>query len=223
VQLTILQAAELLRTTEGQVHRWIRDLGLPAVVFNEQLRLNRVDLLEWAQRQGIALADPDPATAGGAAHLAEALERGGIHRGVFGATQAEVIAAAVDRLQLPPSADRDLLREMILARAAQGTTAIGDGLALPHARYPFVADVRRPILGLCFLSAPVDFHAPDHQPVSAMFVLVSPSVRVHLQTLASLARALAGGLRDLVVDRATDESILAFCRRSDAGGAGPAP
>lgn len=217
MQLTIPQAAELLRTTEGQVHRWIRDLGLPAIVFNEQLRLNRVDLLEWAQRQGFALAETAPDGAGGTSHLAEALERGGIHRGLFGSTQAEVIAGAVDRLQLPPNCDRDLLREMILARAAQGTTAIGDGLALPHARYPFVADVRRPILGLCFLSAPVDFRAPDHRPVSAMFVLVSPSVRIHLQTLASLARALTGGLRELVIDRATDEQILAFCRRSDVG------
>ncbi|MFO1077915.1 MAG: PTS sugar transporter subunit IIA [Planctomycetota bacterium] len=222
MHLTITKAAELLGTTEGQVHRWIRDHGLPAVLFDEQLRLNRVDVLEWAQRRGIALADPAPATSD-AGILAPALERGGIHRGLTGTTATAAIVDAVDRLRLPPSVDRDLLREMIVAHAARGTTAIGDGLALPHARFPFVADVRRPILGLCFLSGPVAFGAPNDQPVSAVFVLVSPTVQSHLQMLSGIARALAGGLRELVINRSPDEGIIGFLRRHDASAAGRHP
>jgi excisionase family DNA binding protein len=69
VQLTIKQAAELLEVEEGQIRRWIRDRGLPAVLFNEQHRLNRIDLLVWAQENQVPVpahallaAEPDAAS-----------------------------------------------------------------------------------------------------------------------------------------------------------------
>ena len=58
MQLTINQAALLLGVSEAQVHRWIRDRGMPAILFNEQYRLNRVSLMDWAQRNQIPLPDP---------------------------------------------------------------------------------------------------------------------------------------------------------------------
>ncbi|HEU4417599.1 MAG TPA: PTS sugar transporter subunit IIA, partial [Planctomycetota bacterium] len=173
MQLTINQAAELLGVSESQVHRWIRDRGMPAILFNEQYRLNRVSIMDWAQRNQIPLPVPVLDEATEPARLAEALARGGIHRDLFGSSRQQVVAAAVDRLLLPSSVDRDLLREMILARAAHDSTAIGNGIALPHARYPFVAAVGAPILGLFFLSAPVDFGAADGIAMTTLFVLVS--------------------------------------------------
>ncbi len=215
MQLTIKQAADLLGVSESQVHRWIRDRGMPAVLFNEQYRLNRVSLMDWAQRNQVPLpvqeldAEADPL------YLADALARGGIHRDLFGTSRQQVVAAAVDRLQLPSSVDRDLLREMILARSAHDSTAIGNGIALPHARYPFVAAVRTPILGLFFLSAPVDFGAADGIAMTTLFVLVSPTVRTHLHMLSRVARALTGELKQPIHARATDEEILAAARAAD--------
>lgn len=215
VQLTIPQAAALLRVPEAQILRWIRDRGLPAVLFQEQYRLNRIGLMDWAQRNNIPLPEPDPEELKPSLRLADALERGGIHRGLVGSTRQEVVARAVDELLLPPSIDRDLLREMILARQAHDATAIGDGVALPHARYPFVAEVRTPVLGLFFLAQPLDWGAPDGVPIAALFVLVSPNNHAHLQLLAQIARGLRNGLRQPVQTRATDEVILAAARACD--------
>jgi PTS system nitrogen regulatory IIA component len=220
VQLTIKQAAELLRVSESQVHRWIRDRGLPAILFNEQYRLNRVSLMDWAQRNQI----PMPITSAEEARpfrIAEALARGGIHRGVPGTTRLEVVAAAVDRLSLPPGVDRELLREMVLARTAHDSAAIGGGIALPHARYPFVADLPEPVLGLCFPAAPIDFGAADRVPITALFVLVSPTVRMHLHVLSRLARALTGGLQQPVHAQAADAEILAAAATCDAAAKEP--
>jgi len=214
LQLTIPQAAELLRTNESQVHRWIRDRGLPAVLFREQYRLNRVSVMDWAQRHQIALADTGIAPTTATQSLAAALERGGIHRGVEGSTPAEVLASALSRLQLPAAVDLPLLQEMILARAARGTLCIGDGLAIPHARYPFIACVPEPILSVCFLAAPVDFGGDS--PVTTLLVMLSPTVRAHLQLLSRLARALASTLREPVLSRANDAAILAAAVAFDA-------
>jgi PTS system nitrogen regulatory IIA component len=223
VQLTIQQAAALLNVPEAQVHRWIRDRGLPAVLFNEQYRLNRVGLMDWAQRNQIRLPVPEHDEDRAPIRLAEALARGGVHRDLPGRARKEIVAAAVDRLRLPPAVDRDLLREMILARTSHDATAIGSGVALPHARYPFVAAVGEPILGLFFLREPVDFGAADGIPVTALFVLVSPTTRAHLQLLARVAGALGDGLRLLVEERATDERILAAAAACDLDPRGRRP
>ncbi|HEX5051124.1 MAG TPA: PTS sugar transporter subunit IIA [Planctomycetota bacterium] len=216
MQLTIKEAAELLRSSEAQVLRWIRDRNLPAVRFNEQYRLNRVGLMDWAQRNQILLPIPATDEATEPIRLAEVLARGGIHRGLSGTSRRDVVAAAVDRMLLPPSVDRDLLREMILARASHDSTAIGGGIALPHARYPFIAAVPEPVLGLFFLATPVDFGAADGRAVTTLFVLVSPTVRMHLHLLSRVARALAGELKEPVEMQRTDAEILAAARNSDA-------
>lgn len=203
------------------MHRWIRDRGLPAVLFNEQYRLNRVGLIDWAQRNQVPLPAPEVDDDLPPIRLAEALARGGIHRQLAGTSRQGVVAAAVDRLQLPPSVDRELLREMILARSAHDATAIGCGFALPHARYPFVAEVGEPVLGLFFLASPMDFGAADGVAVTALFVLVSPTTRAHLQMLSKVARALMDGLRRPVQAQASDAEILAAAAACDLASHGP--
>ena len=214
MQLTIQQAAELLCASESQVRKWIRSAGLPAVVFNEQYRLNRLDVLTWAQVHQIPVqSEPSEGTTG--LGLGDALARGGIHRDVPGATRTEVVHAAMECLQIPRGVDRDLLLEMVLARQAQGDTAIGHGIAIPHARYPNIHAVPAPILALALLRTPVDFGASDGVPVTALFMLVTPTIRTHLELLARLAQALSGDLLAAVHGRAGDAAILAAARAAD--------
>jgi nitrogen PTS system EIIA component len=219
VQLTIRQAAELLLTTETQVRRWIRDRDLPAVMFNEQYRLNRTDLLVWAQTNRMPVASQLVTADAETASLAAALGRGGIHRDIPGGSRAGVLGALVERLALPAAVDRDLLREMILAREAAGSTAIGHGIAIPHARYPNVAAIPEEVLALGLLAAPVDFGAPDGEPIVAVFLLLAPGVRAHLNLLARLAAALGKELGECLRRRADDAAILAAARAGDAGAA----
>jgi PTS system nitrogen regulatory IIA component len=217
MQLTIQQAAELLQTSEAMVRRWIRDGGLPAVLFNEQYRLNRVDLLVWAQENQVSvqpqvLAPHLPGTVS----LRAALARGGIHRDLDGRTSGEVLRDLFARLELPPEVDGELLREMVVARQAQSSTAVGHGVAIPHARYPLVCGVVEPLLGLGFPKTAVDFGAPDGEPVTALFLLLAPTIRAHLHLLARLARALGAELQGPIAARAADAVILAAAAAGDA-------
>ena len=49
MDLTVKDAARLLQTTERALYRWIRQGNLPCHRVNEKIRLNRVELLEWAE------------------------------------------------------------------------------------------------------------------------------------------------------------------------------
>lgn len=76
-----------------------------------------------------------------------------------------------------------------LEREEKSTTAVGHGVAIPHAR---TADVAVPTLAFTRLASPVDWDAPDGEPVDLVFLIAVPedAGKQHLKILAKLARAL---------------------------------
>ena len=79
--------------------------------------------------------------------------------------------------------------EVLLQRERLGSTGIGDGVAIPHAKFAKLDS----IFGLVArLDKPIDFEALDDQPVDLMFVLLAPETAGadHLKALARIARVL---------------------------------
>ncbi len=198
MQLTTRDAARLLGVSESTIHRWLKSGELNATLVNDQYRFNRFDLLEFAASRKMDIS-PDLLaeleTQASLPSLADAIRAGGVHRGVGGIDKAGVLREVVERLPLPPPANKDLLHRVLLAREALGSTALGNGIALPHPRNPIVLRVQKPEVSICYLEHPVEFEAIDGQPVHTVITLVSPSTRVHLHLLARVAAAL----RDPVV------------------------
>ncbi len=79
--------------------------------------------------------------------------------------------------------------EALMERERLGTTGIGQGIAIPHAR---LADL--PTLSGYFarMSTPIDFEAIDEQPVDLIFLLLAPEKAgaEHLKALARISRLL---------------------------------
>jgi PTS system nitrogen regulatory IIA component len=227
MQLTVREVGKLLDVSESTVTRWIKQRGLPTHNVGGQYRFNRVELVEWATANRIKVAAEvfDQLEAEEQVpRLAEALEAGGIHYRVPDSSKQRALRALVEVLPLPDDADRELVLGLLLAREASASTAIGDGIALPHVRNPIVLHVARPMLTLCFLERPVDFGALDGKPVNVLFSMVCPTTRSHLQTLSRLSYALHDpAFRGVVTRQATRDEILREARRIDAALAASAP
>src|SRR5881394_801950 len=88
-----------------------------------------------------------------------------------------------------PDIEAQRLIEVLWERERLGSTAIGDGIAIPHGKLPGVKAVRaafgRHLQG-------VDFQSIDGQPSKLFFLLVAPedSVGLHLKALARVSRLL---------------------------------
>jgi len=229
LKLTTSDAAALLDVDESTVHRWIEERGLPAEKIAGRTLLNRAAVLEWATENRVAVSARvfRPAEAGGERlpSFAAAFAAGGVHHGVPGATREEVLREAVSRLPLPDGTDAEDLLAVLLARETAGSTAIGDGVAIPHVRMPIVLDVEEAVVGLCFLAEPVDFGAPDGKPVTVLFTLVTPTVHGHLHLLAALAYLLRdAGFRAAVKAAAPAGDLLALAAEVERRSGGrPAP
>jgi PTS system nitrogen regulatory IIA component len=78
----------------------------------------------------------------------------------------------------------------LLGREKLGSTALGEGIAIPHCR---ISQCTEAIGSLITLDEPIDFDAPDSQPVDILFVLLVPDEadQEHLTILAGLAKLLS--------------------------------
>lgn len=103
--------------------------------------------------------------------------------------------------------DVEAYRAAILAREEQGTTAIGEGMAIPHAKTDAVA---RPALAAITVPGGVDYDAPDGQPSKLLFMIAAPSDgEVHLEVLARLMTMLMDvDWRNQLLAAATPEEFL---------------
>ena len=193
MQMTVKDAANALNVAEKTVYRWIQTGGLPAYRVAGQYRINRAMLFEWATSKRInfnaqqGLKEPDNLPL---PTLATALQDGGIHYRVSGATKNDVLKALVGLLKLPDHVNRDFLFQALLAREQLQSTGVGDGVALPHVRNPAVLEIATPMVCLCFLETPVEFGALDGRPVKVLFTPLSPNVRTHLHLLSRISFAL---------------------------------
>jgi PTS system nitrogen regulatory IIA component len=100
--------------------------------------------------------------------------------------------------------------EQLLTREAEGSTGVGKGVALPHARLTGLSGLRAAFVRL---ETPVPFDAVDGQPVDLMLALFAPegSGAEHLRALARVARALRGAeLREQLRQARTTDAIYAL-------------
>jgi nitrogen PTS system EIIA component len=220
MHLTVADVAALLRKSPKQIYRWIDEGELSCNWFHDQPRFNRTELLEWATERRIPIAieqflddegdDPSFPT------LVASLTAGGIHHQVGGGDRKSVLHAAVGTMKLP-AAEQETLVEILLAREATGSTGIGEGIAIPHVRHPVVLASVPASISLCFLEQPVDFCSMDGSPVHTLFLMISSTVRGHLQSLAKLSSALHdSAFRTAVLHREPADQILREAKRVEA-------
>lgn len=213
MQLKFRDILRVFQVPEKTVRDWIDKKHMPCVIANEQYRFNYIHLLEWALENNITL-NPEVLNLSAAEFeghiLSNALKRGDVHYDIPGRTREEVLKAVVDLLPLPQEMSRPHLFEMLWARESMTSTAVGNGIAIPHVRNPIVLHIDQPVVTVCFLRSPIDFKALDRKPVFVLFTVLSPSVKMHLSILARLAFCLQDPkLQDYLRRRATREEILA--------------
>lgn len=80
-------------------------------------------------------------------------------------------------------------RKAVYAREDEGTTGIGEGLAIPHGK---CSAVNRPGLAAMVIRNGVDYESLDDEPVSLLFLIAAPDTEdnIHLDVLAKLSMML---------------------------------
>lgn len=85
--------------------------------------------------------------------------------------------------------DREAYKKGVLAREEEGTTGIGEGIAIPHSK---CAAVKRAGLAAIVVKDGVDYESLDDEPADLIFMIAAPETgaNVHLEALAKLSTIL---------------------------------
>jgi nitrogen PTS system EIIA component len=221
MKLTVRDVSEMLDVSEKTVYRWLNERKLPGYRMSGQYRFSQAEILEWATANKLNVPVRALQEAGQSDQplptLSEALQLGGIFYRIGGSDKESALRSVVEVVRLPDEVDREFLLRVLLSREELTSTAVGDGIAFPHARYPVVLHLDKPLVSLCFLEKPIDFGALDGQPVQALFTLISPAMRAHLHLLARLSFALRDAeFKSLVLAQAGRDELMKAVRRISA-------
>jgi nitrogen PTS system EIIA component len=107
-----------------------------------------------------------------------------VHLTLSGRTKDDILAELVRLLDVDTRSSETLLR-MLSRRESLGSTGIGRGVAVPHARSLVVNRLR-----LAFGRSPegIEYQAIDSRPVHHFFLIVAPPVEISNQYLPVLGR-----------------------------------
>ena len=125
----------------------------------------------------------------------------------------ELAGVLVDQGKL---SDLDMVVEVLLDREKLGSTAIGDGIAIPHGKIKHLGGV---VASFGRSHEGVDFESIDQKPTHLFFLLVAPenSAGVHLKALARISRLLKDpSFRKRLMEAENSEDLFRIISEEDA-------
>ncbi|HAM39416.1 MAG TPA: PTS fructose transporter subunit IIA [Elusimicrobia bacterium] len=133
-----------------------------------------------------------------------------------GRTKKEVINELIDVLakrKLVKNIDKTA--ESIMRRESTGSTGIGQGVAIPHAKSEEVSKI---VASLGISKTGIDFDSLDGEPVYIVFLMIAPpeSISEHLQAIAKISRLLKDKFfRQSLRDAQSTNEVIKIIKEED--------
>jgi nitrogen PTS system EIIA component len=131
-----------------------------------------------------------------------------------GEVLAEMVNTIVEAGCLAPQ-DAESVVEALRQREEIGSTGIGHGVAIPHAKHPAV---RRLLGAYAHSSVGVNYESLDGKPVKSIFLVLWPDgvIGPHLEAIAQISQILRrGDLLDLLKGTGDRKQIVELLARAD--------
>ena len=142
--------------------------------------------------------------------IAKLIHNGGVFYDVEGKTPSEIYAKVSKMIDLPDGMTSEQVYNALCTREQVLSTAVGNGIALPHARAPIMKEEAEQRICVVYLDEPIDMKAPDERLVSTMFILLTHNSQIHLKVLSSLAGLFRSPRFRKALEIKADEATL-FC------------
>lgn len=131
-----------------------------------------------------------------------------IKKVLTGTSKSAVISELVDLLVERGGVDpkhRKKIMSAVFERERMCSTAVADGVAIPHPRDPLVGIIKKPRLVIGLSWHGIDFESFDGKATHVVVLLCTPRLDLHLQILARLSRLLRNLKMRVALCRAKDE------------------
>lgn len=140
--------------------------------------------------------------------ISKLIHQGGIFYDIEGSSPQEIYSKVSNLIDLPDGITSEQVYNALCAREQVLSTAVGNGIALPHARTPIMKSDKDQKICVVYLKNPLDMGAPDERPVTTMFILLTSNPQGHLKVLSTLAGLFRSARFRKALDEHADEVVL---------------
>lgn len=214
MDLKIADVAEMLNVSETTIDGWVEDGTIPSYRMDDEYRFSRMEIENWVMTHKMDESDSSFAHQVGSKQfgLYRAIHKGDVIVDMPGEDKRTIIQQSAEIVAPKLEVDTDILSELLIDRENLMPTALGHGIAIPHAR-DLVLKGPFDILTVVFPAKPIHYGALDGEPVHTLFFLFARNDKNHLNLLAKIAHLSNDPkARELLAAKPSKSELLEFIR-----------
>jgi PTS system nitrogen regulatory IIA component len=192
VDLKIKDIAQFLVMPEKDIQKLVKAKEIPYQVIQDRVVFNKEKVIEWALGRNL------PLNISGNAHFTEYQIKSLLpllgEECVFydcDMTEEHYIEQMTNLALLDPSVDKEVVIQLLKSREQLMSTAIGNGISLPHPRIPLVIGRDKPLIHFFFPKHSLKLNSLDGKPVHTLILIISQTIKQHLSLLAHVSFLLS--------------------------------
>ena len=191
MDFTIKDVSVLLTRPEKEIQNLIRANEIPYQIINDKYFFNKQQIVEWALIRNIPIniSNHSNMSEYQVKALNTILDQNSFYYDCA-LTEDSYLEQMLGMVHLDANVDKAIIIQLLKNREALMSTAIGNGISLPHPRIPLMVG-RNPLINFFFPQRPLDLKSIDGKPVHTIILLVSQTIKQHLSLLAHLSFMLS--------------------------------
>ena len=177
---------------EKDVQQLIKKKEIPFQFLHDKVVFNKQQIIEWALGRNL------PINVSGHTKLIEfhietvstLLDKDSFHYKCE-LSESSYIEQMVSQINFEKNVDSEIVIQLLKSRESMMSTAIGNGISLPHPRVPLMVGKNKPLINFFFPIKPLDLKSIDGKPVHTLILLISQTIKQHLSLIAHLSFLLS--------------------------------
>lgn len=192
MELNIKDISHLLMLPEKEVQQLIKKNEIPFQHLHDKVVFNKHQIIEWALGHNL------PINVSGHQKLSEyhietlgtLLDKDSFHYDCE-LTETGYLEQMISQINFERNVDKEIIVQLLKSRESMMSTAIGNGISLPHPRVPLMVGKNKPLINFFFSNKPLDLKSIDGKPVHTLIMLISQTIKQHLSLIAHLSFLLS--------------------------------
>ncbi len=188
MNLNIKDISHLLMLPEKEVQQLVKKKEIPFQNLQDKVVFNKQQIIEWALSRNL------PINISGHKKLSEyhieslraLLDKDSFHYNCK-LTETAYIEQMISQINFEKNVDIEIIIQLLKSRESMMSTAIGNGISLPHPRLPLMVGTKKPLIHFFFPYKPLELISIDGKPVHTLILLISQTIKQHLSLIAHLS------------------------------------